>query len=91
MGSNDRVLLVEGQNDKHVVRHLCNRHEEMPEFCILDRGGIEVLLEVIGSEIRVSGRKAVGILVDANDDLNSRWSAVANRLREENIEVPSEP
>ena len=91
MDNNDRVLLVEGPNDKHVVRHLCNFHEEMPEFCILDKEGIEVLLEAIGSEIQAPGRKAVGILVDANDDLDARWRTVANRLREENIEVPSNP
>ena len=91
MNNNDRVLLVEGPNDKHVVRHLCNFHEEMPEFWILDKEGIEVLLEAIGSEIQAPGRKAVGILVDANDDLDARWRTVANRLREENIEVPSNP
>ena len=91
MDNNDRVLLVEGPNDKHVVRHLCNFHEEMPEFCILDKEGIEVLLEAIGSEIQAPGRKAVGILVDANDDLDARWNTVAKRLREENIEVPSNP
>ena len=65
--------------------------EEIPEFCILDKEGIEKLLEDIGAEIRVPGRKAVGILVDANDDLHARWKAVANRLREENIAVPSSP
>ena len=63
----------------------------MPEFCILDKEGIEVLLEAIGSEIQVPGRKAVGILVDTNDDLDARWRTVADRLREENIEVPSNP
>ena len=91
MDNNDRVLLVEGPNDKHVVRHLCNFHAEMPKFCVLDKEGIEVLLEDIGSEILAPGRKAIGILVDANDDLDARWNAVANRLREENIEVPSSP
>ena len=91
MDNNDRVLLVEGQDDKHVVRHLCNFHAGMPRFCVLDKEGIEVLLEDIGSEILAPGRKAVGILVDANDDLDARWDAVANRLREENIEVPGSP
>ena len=91
MDNNDRVLLVEGPNDKHVVLRLCNFHEEMPKFWILDKEGIEVLLEAIGSEVRAPGRKAVGILVDANDDLDARWNAVANRLREENIEVPNSP
>jgi len=91
MANNDRVLLVEGQNDKHVIRHLRNRHQAMPEFCIQDKGGIEELLADIGLEILAPNRKAVGILVDANDDLNARWDAVATRLREENIEMPSSP
>ena len=91
MPGNDRVLLVEGPDDKHVVRHLSNRHKEMPEFCILDKEGIENLLEDIGLEILAPGRKALGILVDANDELNARWSAVAGRLREENIETPRSP
>ena len=91
MDNSDRVLLVEGADDEHVVWHLRNRHQAMPEFCIQDKGGIEGLLEDIGLEILDPRRKAVGILVDANDDLNARWSAVANRLREENIEVPSNP
>lgn len=91
MDNNDRVLLVEGPNDEHVVRHLCNRHQAMPEFYIRGKGGIELLLEDIGLEILDPRRKAVGILVDANDDLDARWSAVANRLRAENIEVPSSP
>ena len=91
MDNNDRVLLVEGADDKHVVLQLCNRHQAMPEFYIQDKDGITVLLEGIGSEIMAPGRKAVGILVDANDNLDARWSAVANRLRAENIEVPSSP
>ncbi len=91
MNNNDRVLLVEGSDDKHVVRHLCNFHEKMPKFCILDKEGIGVLLEAIGSEILAPGRNAVGILVDANDDLDARWNAVRNRLVEENIKVPRSP
>ena len=91
MDNNDRVLLVEGADDEHVVRHLRNRHQAIPEFCIRDKGGIEGLLEDIGLEILAPSRKAIGILVDANDDLDARWNAVANRLREENIEVPSSP
>ena len=89
MDNSDRVLLVEGADDEHVVRHLCNRHQAIPEFCIRDKGGIEGLLEDIGAEILAPSRKAVGILVDANDDLDARWNAVANRLREESIEVPN--
>lgn len=86
-----QVLLVEGTDDKHVVRHLAGRHDDMPEFCIADKEGRNNLLEDIGAELRKPGRRAIGILVDANDDLEDRWKAVAGRLREENVEVPDNP
>ena len=91
MDNNDRVLLVEGQDDEHVVRHLCLRSQPIPPFHIENKLNVDNLLDSIKQEVRVPGRNAVGILVDANDDLNARWSAVANRLREGNIEVPRIP
>ena len=89
--SSDHVLLVEGQDDKHVVRHLCHRHESTPSFSISDKDNITQLLESIGPEINVSGRQAVGILVDANDDVTGRWNAIQNRLRRADIEPPPSP
>lgn len=86
-----RILLVEGQNDKHVVRHLCKRHQTTPDFDILDRGGLEPLLETVGAELNVLGRKAVGILVDANDDLAARWKSVTDRLLNEGVTAPRQP
>ena len=76
-----RVLLVEGQDDKHIVLHLCRRNSAMPSFDILDKGGIDELLKSIGPQIKVSGRKAVGILADANDNPQGRWEAVKRRLQ----------
>ena len=86
-----QVLFVEGPDDKHVVCHLTGRHDDMPEFCISDKEGRSNLLEDIGAELRKPGRRAIGILVDANDNLDGRWKAVAGRLREESIEVPDNP
>lgn len=83
-----RILLVEGQNDRHVIRHLCMRHQSVPSFSILDKGGIEPLLDAIEAEITdVENRQAIGILVDANDDPAARWHAIASRLSEEGIAV----
>ena len=89
--SSDHVLLVEGQDDEHVVRHLYHRHESTPSFSISDKDNITQLLESIGPEINVSGRQAVGILVDANDDVTGRWNAIQNRLRRADIEPPLSP
>ena len=63
MDNNDRVLLVEGQDDEHVVRHLCLRSQPMPLFHIENKLNVDTLLDSIKQEVRVPGRNAVGILV----------------------------
>ena len=86
-----RILLVEGPDDKHVIWQICNRSPETPDFYIQDRGGIEPLLDAIGAELNAPGRQALGILVDANDNLTARWTAITNRLSEEGIRMPGAP
>ena len=78
----ERVLLVEGQDDLHVVRQICERNPTMPEFDILPQGGKDRLLRAIGPETNAEGRRAVGILMDADDDLDAQWQAIVNRLRQ---------
>ena len=90
-GSNrPRVLLVEGVDDAHVVRHLCGHPDQpdMPAFGILNKEGLDNLLSAIGPEVKVPGRLAVGILADANDDPNARWKEIAGRLRKAGVETP---
>ena len=87
----DSVLLVEGQDDKHVVLHLRMRDESMPAFDISDKDGIDRLLDSISPEIKAPGRKSVGILVDANDEPANRWQAVRSRLQQFDLPLPEEP
>ena len=106
--ASDRVLLVEGQDDKHVVLHLCKQHQATlsfffvdpdnadPQVAVSDRqavsirdaGNIDKVLESIIPEIKAPGRQAVGILVDANDDVTGRWEAIRNRLQGADINLP---
>ena len=77
-----RVLLVEGRNDKHVVEHLYRkRFAAEPPFDVLDKDGFSRLCEAIEPELKVPDRRVVGIVVDADDRPESRWSAVTDRLR----------
>lgn len=97
--ASDRILLVEGEDDLHVVLQLWYRIalesgiqlECDPEFCIDEKGGIDKLLESIVGEVLVEDRKAVGIVVDADEDPEGRWESVAGQLREVHIEIPQEP
>lgn len=48
----DKVLLVEGQDDKHVVRHLCIKNGLDAEICIRDKESIH-RLEVDSEAVRM--------------------------------------
>ena len=87
----NHVLLVEGRDEKYVVRRICDSDKLISRFSITNKRGIDKLLPAIPLEIQVEGRTTVGIVVDANNDLQSRWDAVAGRLREANIEPPVGP
>ena len=99
-GTSDQVLLVEGQDDLHVILQLWCRlvrqgdsqAECDPSFCIDEKGGVDKLLPSIYGEINVDSRRAVGIFVDADDGPLERWESLVERLREAGIEnVPERP
>ena len=88
--SEGRVLLVEGQDDLHVVRHLRESSSGMPDFCVKDKGGAKLLPSIYG-EVLAEDRTAVGILLDANGDPQSKWQAVSDRLRDVGVTAPKAP
>lgn len=55
------------------------------------RGGVDGVIESIRDEARVSGRQALGILVDANDNLVARWQSISDRLASVGIQTPASP
>ena len=88
----NRLLLVEGPDDQHVVRHLWERrHGRGLPFQISPRGGVEGVIESIRDEARALGRQALGILVDANDSPATRWQAISDRLASVGIQTPAAP
>lgn len=93
--SSTQVLLVEGNDERHVISHmrhrLANQGFPVPEFKIEAKNGIEPLLDSIEWQVKVPDLKSLGILVDANDDPGGRWQAVTVRLRRAGAEPPSGP
>lgn len=87
----DRVLVVEGSDDRHVVCRLRERCQPGLPFQIEQKGGIDTLLDDLGPDILAPGRQTVGIVVDANADASARWTAVRNRLLDEGIHLPAAP
>lgn len=83
-----RVLLVEGQDDKHVTRHIITRRG-LNIGIDIDRDievttSVDSLIDSIRSTVDAPRREVVGILADANDHPNRRWQSITDRLRKSN-------
>ena len=93
--SHSRILLVEGPDDKHVVIHLSERSGLAQNFMIVEKEGKDALLDAIEVEVDIPGRTVMGVVLDANDDLDARWQAVTDRLnrlrREDHFDLPDLP
>lgn len=72
-----RLLLVEGQEDKHVVWHLCNRHgiDNEMHFEIVVADGFDRLRDNLGQRPRF-GWESVWALVDADQSCSDRWRSL---------------
>ena len=74
------VLLVEGKDDKHVFYALLNFHG-LPNPCIKDKQGIDNLLGTLDVELLASEIERLGIVIDADVDIASRWQRITTILR----------
>lgn len=80
---------MEGDDDYHVVDRLCKTCKSMPDFAIENKRGWPKLQQSIGNEIDVPGRRAVGLLVDANASPERRWREIATELANVGIDAPN--
>lgn len=104
-----RVLLVEGQDDKHMVGQLCEKRSDLfhaersghdfsailksnsQTFVIKDKDSQSKLLEAIYNEVKVSGRQVLGIVLDADRDLQDCWAKLKEHFSRAEVQLPSEP
>lgn len=83
-----RLLIVEGYDDKHVVMHFLKRSKSSLNFPIKPVGGYSKLLQCISAEIKAPGRKRLGFLLDADDQLDDHWKGVRARLKQAGVMPP---
>ncbi len=89
--NSERILLLEGTDDEHVVKHLCISSGFTKNFDIVQKGGFSELSKSIPVELAVPDRLALGVVADVNDNLASRWQAVRDRCESRKITLPSQP
>lgn len=74
------VLLVEGKDDEHVFYALLKFHGIPEVFRIKDKQGIDNLLGTLDVELLASELERLGIVVDADIDIASRWQRITSIL-----------
>ena len=91
----NKILLVEGKDDENVVKHIWKSFNLAKVFEIKDKEGIENVLEETDSTL-VDGNADVclGIVIDADQDLNVQWQRITGILRKADYEkerIPTNP
>lgn len=86
----NRKLLVEGNDDQHVVWALCKKYNIQENFDVIDCKGVESLMESLTTRFKVSGIETIGIIVDADVDLKSRWVSLSDKLKLQGFDIPKD-
>lgn len=89
-------LVVEGKNDQHVIWALCERHAIPETFEVVTAddagGGVDDLLDGIPVRLKTAGLRTLGIVVDADENLQGRWDAIRHRLSSSDYQnLPDRP
>ena len=87
-----KILLVEGPDDEHVLKHICGNRGVPKLDEVKPHGGVDKLLDSIPVRLKESDVGVVGVVIDADTDLKSRWQSLQDRLiRAGYGEVPEQP
>jgi hypothetical protein len=86
----DKKLLVEGNDDQHVIWALCQKYTVKENFDVVNCEGIDKLLEQIPPRLKQSGLQTLGIIIDADTNLAARWRTVRNLLSGLGYSIPNE-
>ena len=73
-------LLVEGPDDAQVFFHLLRHYGLHRQINIEHKAGIHRLLDQLDIELERSGLGRLGIIVDADTDIGTRWQSLRDRL-----------
>lgn len=85
-------ILVEGQDDYHAISHLLRFYNLDTQVTIQPKEGIDNLLESLEVELMRRAETRLGIVVDADIDISSRWQSLSHRLLRSGYgDIPPQP
>ncbi|GAB4453853.1 MAG: hypothetical protein OHK0029_07470 [Armatimonadaceae bacterium] len=93
LSNTENLLLVEGINDQHVCWQLFKYFALPDQLCQVEEGkGWENIRESLPQRLKAGNQKRLGIVVDADENIGSRWQSLSNVLHKAGYSnVPSAP
>lgn len=94
--SGKAILFVESPNDQHVFYALLQRFS-VPEVCKVEsKGGVNNVLKTLRVQLKIQDEEAqferIGVVVDADTDLQKRWNELHKILVDAGYQnVPERP
>lgn len=84
----NKKLLVEGNDDHHVILALCEQFKINETFDIIDCEGIENLTDQLPVRFKQSNVDTIGIIIDADYDLSARWNNLKRIFNAQGFVLP---
>lgn len=87
-----KILLVEGSDDEHVLKHICGERGVGKLDEVKPQGDVFRLLENFPVRLKESDVEALGVVIDADTDAATRWQSLRDRLTKAGYQnVPATP
>ena len=89
-------LLVEGEEDKRIIPELMEKNgipwekREEPVYIKPCDGYENIDVNLISTALQKSGLKALGIIIDADDNFDQRWTSIRNACLKSIPDIPEE-
>lgn len=87
----NQKLLVEGNNDMHVVYKLCEKFKIDNNFDVIDCKTISKIFPILSVTVDQADIQTIGLIIDADFDLTVQWNNCRKELLKIGYEVPENP
>lgn len=93
MSPKNRILLVEGRDDEQVIYQFCNYCgiNNRQQFTVKPLDGITELLKDLQLRTRSSDLEVLGIILDADTDLQGQWERIRGAVEPQQYQLPDRP
>ena len=85
-----KKLLVEGNDDQHVIWALCEKFKVPETFDVINCDGIDNLFKQIPARLKQSHLEALAIIIDADTEIKNRWETLKSVFSKQEITLPNE-